>query len=124
MIDLSMVVNANEFAQPYQIVRSNGGSYVDGVWTPNTETVQGFGTITPATPKQIEMLPEGDVVTSAMAFHSEAPIFTTRENGEDGQPGSSDILVWRGKNLRVLQVLEYSDYGYFLAIATRMDMGS
>jgi hypothetical protein len=119
MIEVTDVCNAPELAQDYTIQRS-AGSWVDGVWQSATTDVAGFGVISVAKPKDLQMIPEGDKITSAMVFHSELPIYTTHENG-DGQGGSSDILIWRGNRFRVIQVAEYVDYGFFRAIATRLD---
>jgi hypothetical protein len=119
MIDVSEVVNDPENAQSYSILRS-AGTWVNGVWQPNAETLQGYGRISVARPRDVEMIPEGDKIVGAMVFWSSTAIFGTRADSA-GNGGSSDILMWRGKKFRVLSVYQYSDYGYWKAIATRME---
>ena len=65
------------------------------------------------------MIPEGDKIVGAMVFHSECVIFGTSNNPEPGR--SSDILIWRAQEFRVLQDAQYVDYGYFKAIAVRLN---
>ena len=118
MIQVSEVVNAPEFAQPFTIQRSTG-AYNLGTWVSTPTTIAGFGTITPASDNDIRMIPEGDVVEGAMVFHSQAPIYLTHADGS-GAGGSSDILEWQGQNFRVVNVRQEQDYGFYRAVAVRM----
>jgi hypothetical protein len=117
MIDVSEVVNDPDLAQEFTILRSSG-SYLNGVFQSSTTPIQGFGVVTVATAREIEMVPEGDRVTGMMSFHSNQPILGTRANG--GATGASDILLWHGEKYRVLAIWNWSDYGYYDAIASRM----
>lgn len=123
MIDLGLIPNDPDLAQNYTILRSNNNSqWLTGTFQSQTEEVPGFGVVSVASLRDLEMVPEGDVVHGAMAFWSSRPIYGTRAT--QGQAGlASDILVWRGENYRVLNVAEYRDYGYWKAIATRMVSG-
>lgn len=119
MIDVSEVVDSADMAQDFTILRSSG-FWQNGTWISQTTQINGHGVISVASPRDIEMLPEGDVVKGAMVFWSSQPIYGTNVNSQ-GQAGSSDLLMWRGKQFRVLTVSQYSDYGYYRAVATRMD---
>jgi hypothetical protein len=121
MIDVSEVVNASEMAQPFQILRSTG-AFNNGNWNSEEQTIQAYGVITIADAKALEMVPQGDIVHGAMAFYSQDEIHVTHENGGTG--GSSDILIWRGGKFRVLSVKRFIDYGFFMAVATRMKLAS
>jgi hypothetical protein len=120
MIDVSEVVNAEEFAQPFGILRGSG-VWNNGVWISQAAPLQGYGVVTVASDTDLEMIPEGDVVKGAMVFHSQAPIFTTNDFEGNGAGGSSDILTWRGRQWRVMTVSEQADYGYYRAIAVRLN---
>jgi len=132
VIDVSEVVDSADMAQDFTILRSSG-FWQNGTWISQTTQINGHGVISVrpltdtgqhrksiASPRDIEMLPEGDVVKGAMVFWSSQPIYGTNVNSQ-GQAGSSDLLMWRGKQFRVLTVSQYSDYGYYRAVATRMD---
>jgi hypothetical protein len=118
MINVSNVVNSPRMAQPFTILRGPG-SWLNGVWIPTATPIDGFGVVSVAQPRDIEMIPEGDRVTGMMVFHSECPIYGTHANSA-GQGASSDIVVWRSQNFRILFVYPFEDYGYFRAIGTRM----
>lgn len=118
MIEVPEIVNDPDFAQEFNIARSSG-TWTNGKFVvASTANIDGYGTITVATPRDLEMVPPGDVVHGAMVFHSQQPIYATR-NGANG-PGFSDILTWHNLQWRVLTVGPYSDYGYYRAIATRL----
>jgi hypothetical protein len=54
-----------------------------------------------------------------MTFLSSQEIMTTH-NDAGGGGGTSDEIVWRGDTYRVLKVLRYVDYGYYMAFAQRI----
>lgn len=116
MIDVSEVINDPDVMHAFTILRSTG-SWVDGTWTPVVTTIQGFGVIEVGQPRDIDMVPEGDVIKSLRVFWSQQPIYGTH-NGSN--PGSSDILEWRGDQYRVLSVARWQDYGFYRAVATRL----
>lgn len=121
MIDVSEVVNDPDLAQAFTILR-NSGSWLNGVWqSGNTTQVQSYGVISPATSRDIKVLPEGDQTGELRVFHGADPIYVTNANDAVDSTGqSSDILIWRGDQFRVLQVKYEQDYGYYRAIATRL----
>lgn len=116
VIQVSEVVNDIDMAQNFSILRSTG-SFNVGVWESTTETLSGYGVISVAKPRDLEMIPEGDKIVGAMVFHSQQPLYGTH----DGQaPGSSDILIWNNHQWRILSVSQYKDYGYYRAVAERL----
>jgi len=117
MISVAEVVNEPDLAQAFTILRSTG-TWLNGVWQSVTATVQGYGVIAEPSGRDLDMVPEGDVVKGMMIFWSSQIIYGTHATA--GVGGSSDILVWRGENYRVLSVKQYVDYGYWRAMATRM----
>jgi hypothetical protein len=116
MIDVSDVVNDPDFATAFTIQRS-AGSFVDGVWNPGTPTnVAMWGSIQPASDKEVSALPEGDQISAAIKVYSTQPIYTTAAN----PAGVSDIVVWNNEQYRVLKLLPWQGNGYYRAIAARM----
>ncbi len=116
MIDLSEVVNDPDLAQPFTILRQSG-SFQLGGWVPNEpQPIDAFGVITVATPRMMQMVPEGDRVGGEMAFCTANEIYLTSEK----RSGTSDQLVWHGEKYRVTHVAPWMDYGFFIAVAVRM----
>lgn len=121
MIDLSLIVNDPDFAQPFVITRSQGGSFTAGVWSDNTVMINGFGVIQPSTPEELDQVPEADRVKGMMSFHSSNPLYETRTTGPtDPNAGISDIITWRGQQYRMIKVFPWEDFGYYNAIGARM----
>jgi hypothetical protein len=117
LINVSEVVNDPDFAQSFLIMRSTG-VFLNGVWNSTVTAVQGYGVIADITDRDLDMIPEGDFVKGGKVFWSSQILYATHATA--GVGGSSDILVWRGLNYRVLQVKLYEDYGYWRAMTTRM----
>jgi hypothetical protein len=116
------IVNDPDFAEPFTIQRDSGGSWQAGVWLPNRVTVQGFGVVQPSTPKELDQIPEGDRVKGMKSFHSSAVLYETRGLNQDNT-GLSDIIVYPPNSdiqWRVVSILPWENYGYYLAIAARM----
>ena len=121
MISLIDIVNDSDFAQPFVIMRSQGGSFVAGVWTDNTISVNSFGVIQPSTPEELDQVPEADRVKGMVSFHSSSPIYETHTTGtNDSTTGISDIITWRGQQYRMVKVFPWEDFGYYNAIGARM----
>lgn len=123
MIDLSHVVIDPRFAQSFTVLRTTGE------WLPNgefnisqPEEIKMVGTISIASAKQIEFIPEGDRVGGEIVIHCVKELYTSRNNDSENsqKSGIADIVVWHKEKYKVLQVSPYSDYGYFSAIAQRM----
>ena len=121
MINLSEVVNDEDFAQSFEIQRSEGGSWKAGVWVNNIVCVSGYGVIQPATPEELDQVPEGDRVKGSLSFHSELPLYETHtESPNDKFAGISDIISHRGQKYRLVKVWPWEDFGYYKAIGVRI----
>jgi hypothetical protein len=121
MINLAEVVNDADFAQEFEITRSHGGSWIAGKWVNETIGVPGYGVIQPATPEELEQVPEGDRVKGSLSFHSEAPLFETHTYGpNDKFAGTSDVICHRGQKYRLVKVWQWEDFGYYKAIGARI----
>jgi hypothetical protein len=121
MINLSDVVSDPDFAQEFEIQRSSGGWWKAGVWINETIGVPGYGVIQPATPEELDQVPEGDRVKGSLSFHSECPLFETHTRSpNDKFAGTSDIICHRGQSYRLVKVWPWEDFGYYKAIGARI----
>ena len=118
-IDLSEVVNSEDLAAEEYTILRGPGRWLNGVWQSNAMPMPGFGSVTLANARDLEMIPEGDVVHGAMVFHSETPLYGT--HGDSTRSGaSSDVILWNNLYWRVLTVVPYGKFGFFRAVATRI----
>jgi hypothetical protein len=115
-LDLSSVVSDPDLAEPFQITR-NTGAFGLGGWIPGTPTViPAYGIVSVAKQADLDAIPEADKISEAMVFHSTQEMFITNAAGS----ATSDTLQWQGTNYRVYSVANYSNRGYWKAIATRL----
>ena len=118
-LNVSRVVNNPKFAQTFTIQRSSGGAFnTSGVWTDSSFTVNMYGIIKPATPKELDQLPDGDRVKEVRSFHSAQPMYVTHN---DATPGLSDIATWNGQHYRLSKLYEWEDFGYYKALGVRIE---
>jgi hypothetical protein len=127
MINVEELIYDEDFAQGYTVYREtctwSGGRTVTA-----EDTLNYTGVVTAATPKELIILPEADRVSGMMTFYSgsEYPLYTTRlalttSTDSDGKDGTSDQLEWHGMRYKIIKVWPYTDYGYWKALATRME---
>jgi len=111
-------------AEKFTVVRLEGAWGAGGWQETKRMNITARGVISIASPKQLETLPEADQVHGAIVINTRTPLFGTRIGAsgpdETAKPGTSDIIVWRGQNYRVLTVYPYRTRGYCWAIAGRM----
>jgi hypothetical protein len=116
MINVGELITDPDFAQEFNVYRSNG-SFVDGVWTEGTPTqIKMTGVVTVMRAREIDQLPEGDRVSGGMNFHTTAILYVSREGTYEG---ISDKIYWRGNYYKLVSVLPYADYGYYKASGVR-----
>jgi hypothetical protein len=115
-VDLSEVVSDPDLAESFTITR-NTGAFGSGGWIPNAPTViPAYGIVSVAKQADLDAIPEADKISEAMVFHSTQEMFITNAAGS----ATSDTLQWQGTNYRVYSVANYSNRGYWKAIATKM----
>lgn len=117
MINVGRVLNNPRFAQTFTVYRKTG-TWVAGRETQTETIITMSGVITVASSNDLEMIPEGDRQTGAIAVHTTQPLQVTTS------AGTSDEIEWRGNRYRAMQLFPYADYGYYKVIATKMDPSS
>lgn len=121
MLDLSRVVSGSLLTESFTIQRSSGSFVLGGYATAST-AVQGFGVVSVANAQDLQMLPEGDRVTGAMVFHSQAPLYETilDTSMASAVQRFSDVILWNGSQYRIVQVSPYPNRNYWRAVGVRM----
>ncbi|OOM73996.1 hypothetical protein CLPUN_42340 [Clostridium puniceum] len=118
MIDLSSAVTDPRFAQTFPVYRKTGKWNADGDFEQIETEIPMIGTISIASAKQIEFIPEGDRVGGEIAIHCVKELFTSRN--APNESGTADELLWHEERYKIYSVNPYSDYGYFSAIGQRL----
>ena len=107
-----------DFAQGYVVTRSSG-DFSEGGWKESTPTsINMVGPIYPSTQKELQQVPEGDRVTGMVTFLSTQQIYVTHRSGT--KPGTSDKILWQGDYYRIVSIMNWSDFGVWLAIGCRI----
>lgn len=117
MIDLSSAVTDPRFAQPFPVYRKNG-EWIKGRFEQVENEIKMIGTISIASAKQIEFIPEGDRIGGEIVIHCVKELYTSRN--APNESGTADELLWHGERYKIYSVNPYSDYGYFSAIGQRL----
>lgn len=114
------VVNDPDFAQAFDITRSQGGSFVAGAWQNAVVSIPGYGVVQPSTPEELEQVPEGDRVKGMVTFHSSQVIYETNRVGIGNvDEGTSDTILWNNQTYRIVKVFPWQDFGYYKAMGAR-----
>lgn len=118
MINVSRIVNNPNFSQSFNVTRSTG-AWVSGRFQSVSEELEFYGSIQPLTTRDIQMLPFGDTITGGIKVYSQEPLHVTRLNDAETAGAVSDEITWNNENYKVVQISQYSDYGFYKAIAVR-----
>jgi hypothetical protein len=118
LISVAELINDGDFAQSFTITRRIG-KWVKGRWT-DAGTIDEVvtGVIQPANTDDIEMLPSGDAIRGAIKIHTLEPLRVTNEANKT----KCDEVTWRGEAYKVVQVDDFSQNGYYKALAVRRDI--
>jgi hypothetical protein len=116
MIDISEILNDQDVCSDFQIIRTKGKFAAGGWQSDPSVTIQSFGAVRNTAGKELDMVPEADRTRELLTFRTVDQIFVTGEVNSE----ISDILLFQGASYRVLTANNYSEQGYWLAIATRM----
>lgn len=96
------------------VVDRTTGTYVDGVWTTNApSTFKMLASPQQPTPKQLEILPEGERSKNVMLFICNKRVKTVDEKA--GTP--PDIINFDSKKFRVVALGNWITFGHVHALA-------
>ena len=118
MVNVGKVIRSKRLGCQVITVKRYAASWTDGVYSRDEDNpiiLKIAAIVTVAKPKDLELVPEGDRVTGAMKFLTNAELHAT--NGE----AISDELEWRGARFKILTVTPNVDYGFYRSIGVRLD---
>ena len=110
MLNLQELIHDSDFCDTFEIIRYAGSTWSRGVQTVETTHIAVEGIVSPATSKDLELLPEGDRRNGLKTFYSDTPFRLTDTDG------MSDTCIYRGQAYKLLQVFDYQNNGYYKAI--------
>ena len=120
MMNLARVLSNPKFRQTFKVFRTTGhfdlGGFVEEI--PSPAYFEMSGVVWPPSAKELEQVPEGDRVVGMMVFVSSQPIYTTRKT--DTEEGNSDQIEWQGGKYKIIQQLNWSDYGFYYCVGVRI----
>jgi len=116
MLDVSDVLRDPDLVQSVQVTRAAEDVDDHGrtLLTPGEISIQGV--VHPATEEQLQRLPEADRSNETIAVYTA----TRLTAGDDTH--APDVVTWKGGTYLVKGVWDYSDYGYFEALAVSNTM--
>lgn len=113
MIDVSELMDDPEFCTDFQLRRISGAFQDEGEWVNGSPVIlERLGAIHPASASQLKLLPEGERRDFTIAVYSDQDILMA-----DGTGIQSDVVIWKGKTFRVAYSKDWSDNGYWFALA-------
>lgn len=120
MINVSELITDPDFAQSFTVTRTVG-NWDAGNFVTTSTTLKMFGSIQPLNTKEMDQYPEGDRLKGMNKIYTLDQLYTTQtgptEDGEDGQ--LSDEVTWQGERWKILNSQDFSDFGYYQAVAVR-----
>lgn len=118
MIDLGQVTLSSNFSKPKAfIILRQQGTWLNGRFISEKFEIPSSGIIDTLNTREISMLPEGDQIMGGVRIYTKTPLHTTRNN--NGDSNISDEISFHGEFYKINQVNDYSDQGYYKAIAVR-----
>ena len=101
-----------------QVERIAPGSYVDGIYVEGALT-NFYSLMSPQqpSPKQLEILPEGERDKDIMMFISKRTLRTVDD--DNGIP--ADVVLFNGGRYRVIQLADWSTFGHTIAFGAKDD---
>ena len=76
------------------------------------------GTIHPAAPEELQLLPEEERSETAIVIHTDFALSTGEDRGK--RFTGPDRITWNGRDWRVVSVRDWSMFGYYKAIAVML----
>lgn len=115
MIEINEIIDDPDFAQTFTVYRSSG-DFVNGRWVETTTEVSLEGVILPASAKELNQLPEADRLTGSISIYSKSQLYLTSND----EQRTSDKILWKEQQWKLISVENYSDFGFYHAMAQRI----
>lgn len=110
------VIDDEDFNTSFRLGVSSGHRADDGVWVDGRDWLDLRAVIQPAKGYKTQHLSEGD--RHKPAIH----VWCGRELNPtyDGVAKKGDLIEWHGKNYQVVEPMDWSQYGYWQALAIQV----
>ena len=92
----------------------------NGESVPSVQTLPASGCIHPGTPEMVQLLPEEERHEEFIAVYTDFPL-RLGENGGGATYTAPDRILWNGETWRVVRVRDWSVFGYYQALAVKMN---
>ena len=92
----------------------------NGESVPSVQTLPASGCIHPGTPEMVQLLPEEERHEEFIAVYTDFPL-SLGENVGGAEYSVPDRILWNGETWRVVRVRDWSVFGYYQALAVKMN---
>ena len=92
----------------------------NGESVPSVQTLPASGCIHPGTPEMVQLLPEEERHEEFIAVYTDFPLHLG-ENSGGVTYTVPDRILWNGETWRVIRVRDWSVFGYYQALAVKMN---
>ncbi len=113
MLNVARLTRDPHFTRCFTVKRPTPGSFdAGGIWVPGPYDDLPFtGSVQPATPKQMELLPSGTNIANTIGVWTGEELVC-----DDSQSLNSDVVFVDGKSYRVTKLLDWGLQGYWMAL--------
>lgn len=117
VINVSEAINTDT-AEIITVERDGGtGDFVDGLFVKGgITTFKTLASVQQPTPKQLQILPEGERDKNPRLFISRKPLRTTSDR--DGT--IADIVIYKGIRFKIIMPADWESYGHTMAFGVRI----
>ena len=103
-------------AEIITVIRTESGSYVDGIYQKGSQTTfKALASVQPSSPEEIQFLPEGERQKQIRSFYCNKAVRTT----DDRKAVIADVILYKGDSFKIVQLGDWSPYGYTLAYGAK-----
>lgn len=114
-INLTLLMTDPAFARPFTVIRRTESVDEHGRASYAEERLDAVGVIQPATPKELERLPEGDRHKATVAVFTAFPL----RAGDEAAGTAPDWLEWQGALYEVIGLDDWSAEDFYHALAQK-----
>lgn len=114
-INVSEAIDSDT-AEKITVERSTGDDFVDGLFVKGTTTTfNTLASVQQPTPKQLEILPEGERSKNPRLFISKKALRTTNDKDQI----IADIVIFKGQRFKIIATGNWESYGHTMAFGVR-----
>lgn len=122
LVDVTEVLIDPDFSSDFTLVRTTGQWEKGRFILDAPIEIPCYGPVQPPTPKELELLPEGERKRAYMCFHVKGQdVYLTRDLEGDKKGGISDHFIWNGSIYKIMQIKDWSHFGWKKAFGERIE---